>query len=1445
MAIVDYNNPDGVMPEKVAPKQSRIIPYETQKEIPIVKTDNKSMLVDALYGAGQTLKDIGSVLPAIEVAAEFVTSSYGIPVSGLLGGAASLFDGKLGKKVMETAQELLVYRAQSAGGKRLSEAATYPFQKLHEVGTGAGDLTYDLTGSPLLATAIATAIEGAPAVFMGRGAIKSGTKAIGNKYLSSKKKVTVVPESITPVSDKIGATIREELKARGGIKTFEGQSYFTEMQDIHSRGKNSYHEVINKDKVIQKEFADVAPEVKVKTSKAIYDSLSKAEQERLLAKHSEKSGLKFNIKPEKKVAVVTPKVDTIDGLHDIQVDAINKLGQELVADSTLNKQPVVEESQLSKTEFNEDEVKTLTELGVKFKTEKSVRLAEYNAKTPEEKKAIRLWGGFARTHLIDKGTEITKFEMDLTKRSSKAVADLVGDFDTFLGDITDDKGIVIKSKIKGAKAEAQNRIVSELSLIKRDALTEGKSVEQFLIDNKKATPKQAELVNRYMNSIFEPTSETDFKVVSPGKVSGDPEKAWQFIENSWKVKDELGKANRREQLFEVQRAVTDRTIKVTTALENDLRYTSQKALMNFNTISGAYPAANDYYNKVRPHIFDRHNSNELKALEALVHIKKEISVKTRNKNRVGPSGADYEALVEQVQDKFGLDDQRMETLFDSVNRYYEVMGDMLAKKNNAGLVSDELNTLLAENQYSPTEWLRTTFLYDEYIASGKMSSSTKPLTSLEDLERALNKESIPKAGSAQVKSSGLKRLGKGVEGDFQNLNAQEALTMIINETYSKIAKNKATKSLDDYAREVKGNNTTVLPAKISSWGVDSQGNLYPNYNEPPKGYRALNYFEDGQKKELWAKADFAEQWDVGNNDVHNVMLSIAHHLSGASVLRMMATGVGSPLFGLTKGLAMDIPYSYFVLQQVKDMNKVTSLYNPNPFKFAKELTSNIREVFEDTVMRKGEFLKMVEQGGLFGMTGTIGSARAHASSKFMHDVEMLNMYGNYINQTSEYLVRMANRQQYIKQGYSPEDATAAMRNGLDYTQGGYVTKAIDQVVPYKNVAMLGIRNIGKSILKNPKEQGFKFAWMAGIAASMALANRILFPDAIKQESNYNKDNNYIQPTGYSFTDAKGNKRYVNFKMKKEPVLAPYLSLAEMLVARSLGDEIEFKRALNNIVSSGSPVATSFFPPLANAITTMAYNKDSFTLEDIWRKNPAGRGEWTPGKTSQLWFDLGQALNMSPDKMKVAFEDMFTTESLPQRIIENGYDAAFGSLPQKHQDMLMADMLLSNWRPGFVSVTSEPTNKREGIKEAEVDNEAKKTISNIFIDAYADQYYNVDKTTEARKETYDIIMNKIQEYKLDPDEQDRLLDRFDDFKITNKFPHQNMWMMFSGIDDLKLRAREVAKWRNELSYDEQKEIDMRMGDLAQEKNGIIPKDMNSPFWREFDQEVYKLNKEKNK
>jgi hypothetical protein len=122
---------------------------------------------------------------------------------------------------------------------------------------------------------------------------------------------------------------------------------------------------------------------------------------------------------------------------------------------------------------------------------------------------------------------------------------------------------------------------------------------------------------------------------------------------------------------------------------------------------------------------------------------------------------------------------------------------------------------------------------------------------------------------------------------------------------------------------------------------------------------------------------------------------------------------------------------------------------------------------------------------------------------------------------------------------------------------------------------------------------------------------------------------------------------------------------------------------------------------------------------------------------------------------------------------------------------------------------------------------------------------VDKTTEARKETYEIIMNKIQEYKLDPDEQDRLLDRFDDFKITNKFPHQNMWMMFSGIDDLKLRAREVAKWRNELSYDEQKEIDMRMGDLAQEKNGIIPKDMNSPFWREFDQEVYKLNKEKNK
>jgi hypothetical protein len=153
--------------------------------------DVKSALADALKASGRTVQNIALVYPALESAAQIISSTYGIPVSGLAGLVGSIGGEKAAKDLMETAQKLLVYEPKTVRGKELTETAAYPFRKLHDAGQAAGDITFDKTGSPGLATAAATAVEGLPAILAGRGVARSSVKAITE---SNMYRMATIPE---------------------------------------------------------------------------------------------------------------------------------------------------------------------------------------------------------------------------------------------------------------------------------------------------------------------------------------------------------------------------------------------------------------------------------------------------------------------------------------------------------------------------------------------------------------------------------------------------------------------------------------------------------------------------------------------------------------------------------------------------------------------------------------------------------------------------------------------------------------------------------------------------------------------------------------------------------------------------------------------------------------------------------------------------------------------------------------------------------------------------------------------------------------------------------------------------------------------------------------------------------------------------------------------------
>lgn len=135
-------------------------------------------------GAIKTLRAIGQVYPVAETAANLVTQGGAMPVAGLAGlgalatNAAGLTDKPAGDVVNDVAGAM-TYHPKTEMGQHLTKAAMYPFEKLHEGATAAGDATLDATGSPGAATAVHTAIEGvAPMLIVpGARAIKSATES--------------------------------------------------------------------------------------------------------------------------------------------------------------------------------------------------------------------------------------------------------------------------------------------------------------------------------------------------------------------------------------------------------------------------------------------------------------------------------------------------------------------------------------------------------------------------------------------------------------------------------------------------------------------------------------------------------------------------------------------------------------------------------------------------------------------------------------------------------------------------------------------------------------------------------------------------------------------------------------------------------------------------------------------------------------------------------------------------------------------------------------------------------------------------------------------------------------------------------------------------------------------------------------------------------------------
>ncbi len=119
-----------------------------------------------------------------ETAANLASQGVALPVAGIAGLATEAaravgLTERTGADVVHAVGGALTYQPRGEFGKAATAAVMYPFEKLAEAGEGAGNRVLDVTGSPLAATAVDTAINSLPMVIA--PGIK-GAKAAREKF---------------------------------------------------------------------------------------------------------------------------------------------------------------------------------------------------------------------------------------------------------------------------------------------------------------------------------------------------------------------------------------------------------------------------------------------------------------------------------------------------------------------------------------------------------------------------------------------------------------------------------------------------------------------------------------------------------------------------------------------------------------------------------------------------------------------------------------------------------------------------------------------------------------------------------------------------------------------------------------------------------------------------------------------------------------------------------------------------------------------------------------------------------------------------------------------------------------------------------------------------------------------------------------------------------------
>lgn len=270
-------------------------------------------------------------------------------------------------------------------------------------------------------------------------------------------------------------------------------------------------------------------------------------------------------------------------------------------------------------------------------------------------------------------------------------------------------------------------------------------------------------------------------------------------------------------------------------------------------------------------------------------------------------------------------------------------------------------------------------------------------------------------------------------------------------------------------------------------------------------------------------------------------------------------------------------------------------------------------VFVEQAPRLSEFMTTLEMEGFLDSKGRL---------KNENDVVAVNKNGEATTQKG----RKLDIETLRKAMFAANDIT------VNFGRSGTLTKKLNRsLIPFLNASVQGFSKITRQFQQNGGKAWARLAAKCALLGVMpAVLNSLLYKDDddFKHKKDWERDNNYLfkLPDGKWLAIPRG--RFMSF----------FAGIGNRAVRAMNGDDVDWTSMgdiIETNIAPANPIENNILSPIIRFATNKTwYGSDIDSYDDM--KKPAG--ERYDSSTSVIFKALGKALDVSPKRLQVLFED---------------------------------------------------------------------------------------------------------------------------------------------------------------------------------------------------------------